>query len=168
MNHKTITNTGKEGKMNLKKIIRKTLGTIALSTALISGDTPTNKTKTDLKQAMQLYDKGFLNHIRLEAEVFSSCIEMAGTEYEKMDCNDFYLDFSNENAQQQVEECMDSIDAKIQNYNTQIDSLGNELVKNEKTLQKYGKILDLNPKRKYSPKQDFCEQVLNTYDLLYK
>ena len=146
--------------MNLKKIIKNAIGTISLSAALISGDNQTDKIKADL--ALSIYGLGQLNEIKLETELVNSCLDMYMIELGKISCFDAYIDFSNENASQQVEECIDSIDVKIQSYNTQIDSIGKNLLKNQELIQKYGEILNLDVKRSmgalYSPKENFCDQ----------
>ena len=146
--------------MNLKKIIKNAIGTIALSAALISGDNQTDKIKADL--ALSIYGLGQLNEIKLETELVNSCLEMYTIELGKISCFDAYLDFSNENASQQVEECIDSIDVKVGSYNTQIDSIGKNLLKNQELIQKYGEILNLDAKRSmsapYSSKENFCDQ----------
>jgi hypothetical protein len=146
--------------MNLKKIIKNAIGTISLSAALISGDNQTDKIKADL--ALSIYGLGQLNEIKLETELVNSCLDMYIIELGKISCFDAYIDFSNENASQQVEECIDSIDVKVQSYNTQIDSIGKNLLKNQELIQKYGEILNLDAKRSisalYSQKENFCDQ----------
>ena len=142
--------------MNLKKIIKNAIGTMALSVALISGDNHTDKIKADL--ALSIYDVGQLNEMALESELANSCLEMYTVELGKISCFGAYLNFDNENPTQQVGECMDSLDIKIQSYNARIDSIGKGLLKNEEIIQKYGTILNLGTKRKYTSKENFCEQ----------